>query len=71
MTPLEQMQALAQEHGGRCLSTEYTNSQTKLAWHCAKGHVYNLSPNSVKNTSCWCKICLKEKKHRLYFEEVT
>ncbi|CAG8505819.1 12447_t:CDS:2 [Cetraspora pellucida] len=29
---------IAQEQGGKCLSTEYKNSNTPMLWHCIKGH---------------------------------
>jgi len=33
---IEQMQALAQERKGVCLSTKYVNQSTKLRWRCAQ-----------------------------------
>lgn len=44
------------ERGGRCLSTKYVNSQTKLRWECSQGHRWWTVPNSVRSGS-WCKVC--------------
>ena len=35
---LEDMQQLAKDHGGKCLSKEYINTSTKLLWECKQGH---------------------------------
>ena len=35
---IEQMQALARKHRGKCFSKRYVNNRTKLRWQCAKGH---------------------------------
>ena len=53
---IEQMQALAKERGGACLSTVYVNSKTKLRWRCAEGHEWEATPNNVKNGR-WCPRC--------------
>ncbi|PKP58873.1 MAG: hypothetical protein CVT88_06570 [Candidatus Altiarchaeales archaeon HGW-Altiarchaeales-1] len=31
---IEDMQELAKNNGGKCLSTEYINTRTKLKWQC-------------------------------------
>jgi hypothetical protein len=48
------MRKLAREKEGKCLSTKYINSSTKLKW--SEGHSWEASPASVKYGS-WCKIC--------------
>ena len=53
---LEDMHALAHANTGRCLSTVYVNSQTKLEWECQKGYQWFAVPNSVKQGS-WCPHC--------------
>ncbi len=42
--------------GGKCLSTEYINSYTKLQWQCSKGHEWMAKPNLVKSGT-WCPFC--------------
>lgn len=60
---LEDMQRLARERGGECLSVEYISEHVKLKWRCAKGHEFWLAPNNVKRSAngarkpSWCKLC--------------
>jgi len=53
---IEEMQEIAESKGGKCLSERYINSQTKLKWQCAKGHIWDAVPSSVV-TRTWCPIC--------------
>ena len=46
---IEEMQAIAKERGGKCLSTEYINTNTKLLWECVHGHQWESTPLSIKN----------------------
>lgn len=50
------MQQLAANLGGRCLSTKYTRSENRLRWACAAGHEFRLLPHQVREGS-WCRIC--------------
>jgi hypothetical protein len=49
---------LAQERGGRLLSTVYHNSHEPLEWQCADGHIWMASSASVKNQNSWCRKCV-------------
>src|SRR5581483_2488101 len=51
---IKDMKAKAKERGGKCLSTKYTNSQTKLLWQCVRGHKWEAKPNSVF-IGRWCR----------------
>jgi len=42
------MQALAKAQRGKCLSTVYTRSDTKLQWQCAEKYEWDATPHSVK-----------------------
>lgn len=53
---IEQMQELAKSKGGKCLSTEYINANSKLKWECALGHQWEAKPGAVKFSS-WCPHC--------------
>jgi hypothetical protein len=53
---IEQMQALAAQRVGKCLSASYTNARTHLSWQCAKGHQWKATPSSIKQGS-WCPHC--------------
>ncbi|WJN78176.1 hypothetical protein OH687_15205 [Burkholderia anthina] len=56
---IEDMQAIAAERGGRCLSTEYHGNRVKLTWQCAHGHVWDSMPNTVVNRGAWCPNCFR------------
>ena len=53
---IEEMQEIAKQRGGKCLSKSYVNNNTKLLWECAKGHQWEAVPNNVKS-STWCPEC--------------
>ena len=53
---LQEMQSLARDRGGCCLSERYVNSQTKLQWRCANGHEWEAAPGLVK-AGRWCPHC--------------
>jgi hypothetical protein len=54
---LREMQELAAEHGGRCLSTAYGGTHTKLLWQCSEGHKpWPAEPNSIRQGH-WCPAC--------------
>jgi predicted Zn-ribbon and HTH transcriptional regulator len=53
---LKQMQELARQKGGRCLSTAYFNNNTPLRWECLKGHTWSAVPGSIQQGS-WCPQC--------------
>ncbi|PGK52139.1 hypothetical protein CN918_30575 [Priestia megaterium] len=53
---IEQMQSLAAERGGQCLSKNYKACHSKLEWKCAHGHIWQATASSVKKGS-WCPAC--------------
>ena len=58
-TNIEHMRKMATERGGDCLSTEYTNSKTRLIWRCSKMHTWEAIPLNVINKGTWCPACAK------------
>ena len=58
---IEDMQHLAGDRGGECLSTTYVNSITKLRWRCGEGHEWQARPASVKY-GVWCPVCAGTQK---------
>jgi len=67
---IKDMQQLAEDRGGKCLSKEYATTSKKLKWQCSEGHVWDATPNGIKSGH-WCPICssrLNEKICRRYFE---
>jgi hypothetical protein len=70
---IEQMQAIAKDRGGKCLSKKYVNSKTKLEWQCSEGHKWKAVPYSVSSQGTWCPKCASVKKsesQRLTIEEM-
>lgn len=49
---LPRMHAFASSHLGKCLSSEYVNSNSPLKWECEKGHTFEKSFTSAKVTFC-------------------
>lgn len=60
---IEKMKLRAEKKGGKCLSTKYVNSTTKLKWQCHKGHRWMAAPSSI--ISAWCPHCYGNVKHTL------
>lgn len=56
---LEDMQAMAAKRGGKCLSTEYVNSTTKLLWECKNGHQWETVQSNVQQGR-WCMECARK-----------
>jgi len=50
------MQELATQKKGRCISKEYVDSKTKLTWECREGHRWEASPSDIR-TGTWCPKC--------------
>lgn len=59
---LDAMRETACSRGGRCLSTEYVNAETRLRWKCAAGHQWTAIPASIRSGK-WCPYCAHN--HRL------
>lgn len=62
---ISEMQTLAKARNGKCISTEYINSQTKLMWQCNFGHQWEAKPNNIKHRNSWCPYCNGKKKNAL------
>ena len=48
---LEEIQQIARERGGKCISTRYRNNRTTLVWECRRGHRWRALPTNVKGGS--------------------
>ena len=69
---LAEMQAIARERGGFCLSESYEGGRAKIRWRCAQGHEWDARASSVK-LGCWCRQCAVEAiaaKRRISFKEI-
>ena len=56
-----EMRDLASKRGGECLSTTYINSKTPLIWKCNLGHIFEATPEKIKQGH-WCWDCGREKQ---------
>jgi hypothetical protein len=45
---LQEMQQIARDRGGSCISKRYTNNETALLWECRRGHRWKATPSNVK-----------------------
>jgi len=63
---IEDLHKIAVSRGGKCLSDNYINCNTKLKWQCKKGHVWEARPMAVKESKgrkgSWCPYCCGTKK---------
>ena len=50
------IQRLAADRGGQCLSERYVNNRAKLRWRCAAGHEWEAAPGPTK-AGRWCPHC--------------
>ncbi|MBD1904049.1 hypothetical protein NDI37_25845 [Funiculus sociatus GB2-A5] len=69
---IEDMQRLAAERGGKCLSTIYQGTNTKLLWECQEGHRWQTIPSIIVREG-WCPDCsagLGERICRAFFEQL-
>jgi len=53
---IQEMRRIAKSRGGKCLSTKYIDSVTKLLWQCSRGHKWEAVPANVK-FGTWCPYC--------------
>lgn len=58
---IEEYQELAKERGGKLLSKAYLGSMHKHRWQCSVGHVWDMTPSSVKSGQ-WCPLCFRERQ---------
>ncbi|KKN52534.1 hypothetical protein LCGC14_0611430, partial [marine sediment metagenome] len=68
------MQRIASERGGWCLSEDYINNHTRLKWKCGScDHEWRATPKSIMISDSWCPQCaegLYERMCRVMFEEI-
>lgn len=54
---IEDIQTLAEQRGGKCLSTNYTNSKVKLKYRCKEGHTWEARADALIYDNKWCPTC--------------
>ena len=55
---IKNMQELAKQFNGKCLSSTYINNKSKISWKCNRGHIFDKSPTEIKKGR-WCPECKK------------
>jgi hypothetical protein len=64
---LQEMQEIAKQRLGSCLSIRYKNGRTPLLWECNHGHRWRASPANVRNgkqrKGTWCPQCYNYRRH--------
>ena len=58
---IKDMEKLAEEKAGKCLSDEFFSVNRKLIWQCEKNHIWQAIPSSIKKGH-WCPTCNNNKK---------
>lgn len=61
---IEEMQTIARDRGGECVSTRYITARTSLRWRCGEGHCWNSIPDVVKR-GVWCPVCYGSERSSL------
>jgi len=54
---INDMHEIAEARGGKCLSSVYINSETKLHWKCGDGHERYAPAVAIRNNGRWCARC--------------
>ena len=52
---------IAHYRNGKCLSTQYTDSLTKMQWECELGHQWQASYNQIQSGG-WCPKCFENNR---------
>ena len=62
---IKECQQVAEERGGKCLSTKYVNAKISMKWQCLEGHIWENLFDNIKNKNQWCPDCSKSKSEKL------
>ena len=61
---IKEMQKIAEDKGGKCLSEKYIDGYTKLRWQCKKGHEWEMKHDSIKQGK-WCPVCSEKVEYTI------
>lgn len=61
---IEALQAYAKKHKGKCLSTEYKNTDQTYTWQCERGHEF-AAKGKILHTGSWCNECFREDHYNI------
>ncbi|MBA3648072.1 MAG: hypothetical protein H0W62_05900 [Chitinophagales bacterium] len=63
---IAEMQRVAKDRGGVCLSLKYSRAHTPLKWQCRNGHTWEAKPVNIIFNQSWCPYCAGKKKHTIH-----
>jgi len=58
---IKDVQNIARQKNGECISGQYVGATIKMQWKCSKGHIWMATLNKVLNGR-WCPECAKESR---------
>ncbi|OED39817.1 hypothetical protein AB834_00070 [PVC group bacterium (ex Bugula neritina AB1)] len=61
---IEDCHEIAKSKGGKCLSTQYVNCDSKLKWQCHKKHIWETPYSNIQQGS-WCPDCSTSKSEKI------
>ncbi len=56
---ISDLQIIASEKGGLCLSDKYISTDTRYIWKCKRGHTWKTTFGNVFYNGTWCSQCQK------------
>ena len=62
---IDDAREIARGKGGECLSTIYTNANSKLRWRCGEGHEWETSLSNIQRGT-WCDKCARAIKAKAW-----
>jgi hypothetical protein len=60
-----QLRLIAEQRGGKCLSSRYVNTTSPLEWSCIVGHRWQATVASIIRMNTWCPVCAGNRKLKL------
>lgn len=54
------IKSIVEKQGGKCLSSEYISTMSKMQWQCSKGHTWSALPKGILQGQ-WCAVCFHNK----------
>lgn len=54
---INDLQEIAREKGGRCITTEFKKVKDKYKWECDCGHIWEASFSNILYGNTWCPNC--------------
>jgi hypothetical protein len=62
---IHELRLIAEQRGGKCLSSRYVKATSPLEWRCALGHQWQASLASISRRNTWCPVCAGTRKLQL------